>query len=465
MKQKNVSKENVLKDDNVRKTLMKLAIPSIIGMVVNGIYNVVDTLFVGKLGTQATGAISVAFPFIMLIAAFGLATGVGGASYISRSLGKGNKDEANLTASTSILMTLIIGIFFVSISYFYIENILILFGATETILPDAIDYSKILILGAPIIMIKMTLNNLLRAEGSAKASMIALIIGAGLNIILDPIFIFTFNMGIQGAAIATIIGQSVAVAFQVWYYASGRSYLKISFKNFKLKKIIITQIIIIGLPLFFTQGLNSFAMAMINNAARPYGDSAVAAMGIVKRVMALGIFAVIGYSQGFQPVAGFNYGAKQYDKLFEAIKFSVRLVTGFTITISILCLVFADNIIGLFSTDPDVIEVGVIALKAYIIPFPLIGFQMIYFSLFQALGKAVPAGILSISRQGLLLIPIALILPDLIGINGVILAQPIADTITILMTAVLAFVINRSLKREAENNLLNQKNKVIINQI
>lgn len=434
----------------VKKVLVHLAIPSILGMVANGIYNVVDTIFVGRLGVTAIGAVSIVFPFFMIIAGVGLAVGIGSASYISRLLGMGRRDEAERTAMTGLVMVTSIGILFAIITQIFLEPILRSFGASETILPEAITYSRALLIGAPIVMLKMTLNNLLRSEGSAKASMTALLMGAILNIILDPLFIFTFNMGILGASVATIVAQAVAVIYQLWYYLSGRSYVQLSWARLQPNREIILQIVKIGTPIFVTQILNSFAMALINVAAVPYGDAAVASMGVVKRVMALGMFTVFGYAQGFQPVAGFNYGARKFDRLGEAIAFSIKVMTAFTVAATILFIGFSETIISWFSADPDVLRIGSRALVALSAPFPLLGFQLVYFSLFQALGKALPAAILSFSRQGLILIPLIFILPRFLGLDGVILAQPAADALTIAITAFLAVSISRQLRREAQ---------------
>lgn len=444
------TKENRLAQGNVKKIIISLAIPSIIGMVVNGIYNIADTVFVGRLGTSVTGAVAVVFPFFMIIGAIGLSIGVGAGTYISRLLGQKRESDAEKTLIVALITVVGVGAVFAILGSRYISPILRLFGASDTILPYSIDYARYLVIGSPLVMLKMAFNNLLRAEGSAKASMVALITGAVLNIILDPIFIFVFNMGIAGAAIATIIGQSVAVGYQLWYYLSKRSYLTLSIKkNFKPSLEIYREILVIGIPVFATQSLNSFAMAMINHAAMPYGDAVVASIGIVKRVMSLGMFAVFGFAQGFQPVAGYNYGARRFDRLWEAIRFSVSTVTGFTFIASIAFFFLAPTVISWFAVDPEVISIGSRALRAYSIPFPMLGFQLVYFSLFQALGKAVPAALLSLSRQGLLLIPLVIILPRLIGVSGVLFAQPLADGLTVMVTAILAVLINRQLKNES----------------
>jgi len=445
-------REEILAEWDVKRALIHLAIPSIIGMVINGVYNVVDTIFVGRLGTESIGAVSVVFPFFMLIAGFGLAVGVGSASYISRLLGMGRKEEADQTATTALVTVVVLGLVFAALGQIFLEPLLRIFGASDTILPHAVVYARALLIGAPIIMLKMTLNNVLRAEGSAHAAMIALVTGAVLNIILDPIFIFVFNMGILGASTATIVAQAVAAGYQLWFYFSGRSYVKIRLRQFRPAWHIYSQIIKIGTPIFVTQLLNSAAMAMINAAAAPFGDAAVASMGVVKRIMALGLFTVFGYAQGFQPVAGYNYGARNFDRLWQAIRFSLRISTAFTVTIAVLFIVFSQQIISWFSNDPEVLDIGGRALRALSAPFPLLGFQLVYFSLFQALGKALPAAVLSFSRQGLLLIPAVLLLPRFFGLDGVIFAQPLADALTIAVTAVLAVAVNRQLCREASSH-------------
>ena len=449
----------LLRDGDIKKTIIYLAIPSIIGMVVNAIYNIVDTIFVGRLGTEAVGAVGIVFPLYMLIASLGIAVGMGAASYISRSLGRNEKEEAEKTAANAVGIVITLGTVLMILTLIWLEPILRLFGSTETILPQAIDYAQILIIGSPIVMLKMALNNILRAEGSAHASMIALILGALLNIILDPIFIFSFGLGIRGAAIATMISQTIAVAYQLWYYFTKKSYLRLRIKNVKPSFPIIIQISIIGFPLLLTQGLNSIAMMMINIASNPFGNEAIAAMGIVKRVMSLAMFTLFGFSQGFLPVAGFNYGAKNFKRLAEATRFSIKVTTIFTIYASILLIIFSRFIISWFSNDQEVIDIGSQALRAYSYPFPLLGFQMICFSLFQALGKAIPAGLLSISRQGILLIPLVLLLPRYIGLDGVIYAQPIADALTIVMTALLALIVFTQIRKEFEKLTINKEER------
>jgi len=440
-----IKKAKMMGEEKISKLLMKLALPAIIGMLVTAIYNIVDTIFVGQLGTSAIGAASVAYPLFMLISAVGLMYGIGSASYVSRLLGENKKDQADKTTSTTFFTSLLSGLVLTGIIFLFLEPILKMFGASETIMPYAMDYSKVLVIGAVFTVLNMTMNNLLRAEGSAKFSMIALVTGAVLNIFLDPLFIFTFDMGIAGAALATILAQAVSTVLLLSYFLKGKSYIKISPKLITFSKEIYTEIFKIGIPTFIRQFLLSVSMGLINTAAIPYGDAAVASIGITNRVFSLGAMVIFGYSQGFQPVAGFNYGAGKLDRLKESIKLSLKWTTMFTTLTAITFIVFAEPIIGVFSNDSAVIEIGSKALRAISFLFPMFGFQTVYATLFQALGKGKQAGVLSLARQGIFLIPAIMTLPGLFGLSGVIYSQPLADFCTILLTAGFAVSIHKEL--------------------
>jgi putative MATE family efflux protein len=439
-------------EGNIPDVLMKLAIPGIIAMLINAVYNVVDTVFVGMLeNTSAIAAVSVAFPMFMLIAALGQMFGVGSGSYISRLLGENNKEQADKTASTTFFTALIIAICFTILGLFFIKPLLIMFGATDTILPYAHGYGKILMLGSVFTILNMTMNNMIRAEGNAKYSMIAISLGAALNIILDPVIMFGFGMGVKGAALATVIGQAISTIFLVSYYISGKSYVKISVKKFNPSIKIYSEMLKIGVATLARQGLASLSMGLINTACKPYGDAAVAAMGVTLRVFCVAMYVVLGYNQGFQPVAGYNYGAKKYMRLKEAIKVSLKRTTIFCTISALIFIIFAKPIIGAFSKDPEVIKIGVQILRAISLILPFFGFQQVYASLFQSLGKGKEALLLSLSRQGIFLIPAVMILPKIFGLNGVILTQPIADLCTLMVTSVFAVKISKELRSKEEN--------------
>lgn len=440
-------KARLMGEGDIAKILTKLAIPGIIAMLINAIYNVVDTMFVGQLqNTSAIAAVAIAFPLFMLIAAVGQMFGVGAASYISRLLGENNKKQADKTSSTTFFTALAFGIIFTIIGLLYMENILRFFGASDTVLTYAYDYGIILMTGSVFTILNMTMNNMIRAEGNAKYSMFAISLGAVINIILDPIIMFRFGMGVKGAALATVIAQFISTIFLISYYLFGKSYVKISVKGFKPSLNIYNEMLRIGSATFARQALASLAMGLINTAAKPYGDAAVASMGVSLRVFTIAIFVVLGYCQGFQPIAGYNYGAKKYRRLREAIKVSFIRLTVFSSVCAFIFLVFAEKIIMGFSSDPEVIKIGTDILRAMSILLPFMGFQQLYAALYQALGKGTEAMILSISRQGIFLIPAILILPKIFNLNGVIFAQPLADLCTIIITAFLSVKLSKQFK-------------------
>lgn len=447
-----MKQNNLLGNEKISKLLIKLATPAIIGMLINAIYNIVDTIFVGKLGTKAIGAASITYPLFMLIAAIGLMYGVGAGSYISRLLGVNDHNKVNIIGSTTLFLGIISGIILSIITYLNLDFILNLLGSTDSIMDYAKDYSEILLIGATFTIINMCFNNILRAEGNAKISMIALAIGALLNIILDPIFIFSLNMGIKGAAIATVISQFTSTIILFYIFISGKTLTQISFKYIKFNYVDIMEIYKIGIPTFFTQTLMSLSMGLLNGAAKPYGDTAIAAIGITNRVFSIGFMILFGFAQGFQPVAGYNYSSKNYSRLKLALKTSLQWSTIFCIVVAILQIIFAENIIGLFSNDEKVIKIGSIALKAISLMFPFFGYQVIYTTLFQSLGKALESTILSLSRQGIFFIPMIFILPHYFNLAGVIITQPVADLFTLLLTFYFS--------KKIHNKIAVQKSKI-----
>jgi len=435
----------MMRKEKIPKVLIKLALPAIIGMLITAIYNIVDTLFVSMLGTKAIGAISVVYPLFILLSGIGLMYGMGSASFVSRLLGEKKTKKANEVASTTFITSIVSALLLILILLIFLTPILKLLGATDTIMPFAFNYGKILSMGALFTIINMVMNNLLRAEGSAKYSMIALATGAILNIALDPIFIFSFNLGIKGAAIATVVAQAISSILLLSFFVNRKSLLHLSIKYFKPSKALYAELYKIGIPTFIRQFLMSVSMGMVNTAASPYGDAAIASMGITARVFSLVAMVIFGYSQGFQPIAGFSYGANSIYRLKEAIKTSINWTVIFCTMTSIIYIVFAPQIIGVFSSNSKVIDIGIKALRAIMLMFPLFGFQTIYATLFQALGKGKQAALLSLSRQGIFLIPTILILPSLFGINGVILSQPVADLLSVILTSVFAYHIHKQL--------------------
>ncbi len=422
----------------VSETLIKLSVPATIGMIVMGLYNLVDTIFVGRGGgVLAIAGIAIAFPIQMVISAIGQMIGIGGASLVSRSLGEEDYNKAKKAIGNSISSAIIISFIITIFGMTFLEEILKIFGATENILPYAKDYMSVIMLGSVFFIFGMTSNNIIRSEGKAKIAMFSLLISAGLNIILDPIFIFTFNMGIKGAAIATVISQAFAAIFLSVYYFTNKE-LKLSIKDFFIEKKIIREVFTVGSSAFARQVGGSVTAIVVNNALRIYGgDLAISVYGAVNRLLMFTFMPMFGIVQGVMPMVGFAYGAKNPSRIKETLKLSIKITSIMSIGSYLLLMLFPKELIGIFSSDKDLARLGVEAMRIIVFVFPTIGFQVIAASLFQAIGKALPSFILSSSRQILFLIPLVLILSKFFGLVGIWLAFPLADSLSFVVTSIM----------------------------
>lgn len=448
----NDEKLTMIRDEKIPKVLLKMALPTMIGMMVSALYSVVDAFFVGGLGTSQMGAVSIAFPILQIIVGLGMTFGTGAASYISRLLGAGKNDEANRTASTALFSSVFVGIVSIIISLCFLDNILTALGATKTILPYAREFAVIYISGSILNIFNVTMNNIMTSEGMAKVTMISMLTSGVLNIILNPIFIYPLGLGIRGSAVSTVISQALVSAFYLWVILSKQGCLRFSIKNFRLDGSIFKEIFKVGIPMLVFQLLSSISMGLTNAAASIYGDSALAAFGVVTRITALGSYVVFGFTDGYQPIAGYNYGAKKYDRLKEATKLSFKWTSVFCIAVALIFIIFPAQIISMFSkNDAMLINIGIKALRANGIIFTMFGFEMVCMALFLALGKGMEGAILSICRQGLFFIPAILILPNFCGIEGVIWAQPVADLLTAILASLFMLGLNKKLKVSREN--------------
>lgn len=449
-----IDKSSIMEDDNIGKVLWKFAIPGIIASLISALYNIIDTAFIGMLNdTLAMAAVSVVFPLFILINAIGQLIGVGAASYIARLLGGKDKNSADDVASTAIISSVIVGIIFTILILIFLKPILRLLGATENVMPYAMVYAKPIAMGASLPIIMPTLANIVRSEGNTKFSAVAVALGAVINIILDPILMFNFNMGVVGASVATVIGQLASVALLLSYFITKKSYLKLSFKNFKLSNRIYGEIVSVGTATFLIQALISVSMGLLNIASKPYGDELIASFGISLRLSALVMFVVLGYNQGFQPIASYNYGAGNYEKLRQAINISIKRTTIFSTISTIILMIFAPVAINIFSNDPVVIEIGAKTLRYTLLLFPLLGFTQLYAVLYQSLGMPKEALIVGTARQGIFFFPLIIILPRLMGVNGILLTQAFADLFTVILTAFYAHKTNKYLKDMASEKV------------
>ena len=431
----------------IPKVLLALGIPTMIGMLINALYNLVDTYFVGGLGTDQMGAVTVAFPLGQIVVGLGLLFGNGAAAYLSRLLGRGDKDTANKVASTAIYSGISIGAVVILFSVIFLEPILKQAGAIESVMPYAITYTRIYIVFSIFNVFNVTMNNIVSSEGAAKTAMCALMAGAVLNMILDPVFIYALNLGVAGAAIATAISQIVSTLVYLYYIFRKKSVFSFSIKECCFAKEIMSEILKIGIPTLIFQLLTSLSISMINSAAKEYGGSALAAMGPVTKIMSMGTLIVFGFLKGFQPIAGFSCGAKKFDRLREAIKTAILWSTAFCVIFGAIAAVFSTQIVSLFTKeDAEMVRVGSIALRANGLSFALFGFYTVYSFLFLVMGKAAEGCILGACRQGICFIPAILILPAVWGLNGVLYAQPIADIISAIVTVVMAVRLHRGLR-------------------
>ncbi|MDO5575292.1 MAG: MATE family efflux transporter [bacterium] len=430
----------------ISKALLAMGIPTMLGMMVNALYNLVDAYFVGGLGTSQMGAISVVYPLGQVVVGLGLLFGNGAASYISRLLGNGNKDTANKVANTALFSSIAVGAVMIFFSVIFLTPILNLLGATESILPYAKTYATIYIISCIFNVFNVTMNNIVTSEGAAKTTMCALMSGAVLNIALDPICIYVLHWGVAGAAIATAISQVVSTMIYLIYLLRKKSVFHFNIKECCYSKEIMSEIFKIGIPTLVFQLLTSLSISLINTQAKVYGDSVIAGMGAVTRLISMGSLMVFGFIKGFQPIAGYSYGAKKIDRLCKAIKVSILWSTAFCLIYGIVIALCAAPIIsGFTSDDMKMIQVGETALRANGLSFILFGFYTVYSSLFLALGKGKEGFFLGACRQGICFIPIILILPLLFGINGILYAQPVSDVLSAVITIFMALKLHREL--------------------
>lgn len=429
------------------KALFALGLPTMIGMMVNALYNLVDAYFVGGLGTTQMGAITVAYPLGQVVVGLGLLFGNGAASYLSRLLGRGEKEAADKTASTAIYSSIFVGAAVIICILIFLEPILRQIGASDSVMPFAVTYTSIYIASSIFNVFNVTMNNIVSSEGAAKATMCVLLAGAVINVILDPVFIYVLDLGVGGAATATAVSQFVSTLIYLLYIFRKKSVFSFSIRKYCLSKDVMSEILKIGIPTLVFQLLTSLSMTMINDGARTYGDSALAAMGPVTKIMSVGSLMVFGFLKGLQPIAGYSYGAKKYDRLKEAVKTSILWATIFCLIFGLAAAIFSTAIISLFTkNDPEMIRIGQAALRANGLSFVLFGFYTVYSFLFLAMGKAKEGCFLGACRQGICFVPVILILPRVLGLNGILYAQPAADVIAAAITIFMALRLQKELQ-------------------
>jgi putative MATE family efflux protein len=430
----------------VSRLVIRLAIPAIIGMTISSVYNMADTFFVSQINISASGAVGIVFSIMAIIQAIGFALGMGSGSLVSRHLGARENKMADIVASVGFFSALAIGTLVAIGGSVFQEELVHFLGATETISGYARSYARYILLAAPIMCATYQMNNVLRSEGKAALGTFAISTGGILNIILDPIFIFGFHLEIAGAAIATALSQCVSFSILLCIFLSGRSSIRLSIWHLHGHMNLLRSIAIIGFPTLCRQGLASLASVVTNRAVRPYGDAAIAAMSIISRIIHFQGSVVRGLSQGCQPVAGFNYGARKYLRVYDSTLFTVRAGTIFMLAVSVAFFIGAPDVMHLFCKgNAEVISVGTLALRAYCLVTPLTALVATSSMVLQSIGKPGQSTLLSCCRQGLFLLPFLLLLPSKIGLLGVQLAQPLADALTFCVALPIYLHFNKTL--------------------
>ena len=423
----------------IPKLILSLAAPTILSMLITSIYNLADTFFVGQISTSASGAVGVVSSLMAIIQALGFMLGHGAGSIISRSLGSQNTKAATRFASTSFFTALTFGLILAAVGLTTLPHFMMLLGSTETILPHACAYARPILIAAPLMMSSLVMNNILRYEGKASFAMIGLVTGGVLNMVLDPVFIFGFGLGTAGAGIATALSQSISFCILLSMFLRGKTVSQFQLSAVTRSPAEFGTILMTGLPSFGRQGLNSIGGMLLNIAARSYGDAAVAGMSIVSRIFMFIISVAIGTGQGFQPVAGFNYGARKYRRVEKACVFTMCASFCFLSVIVAACWFNAESLIKLFRDDPEVTAIALPAFRyqcfaCFLQPVIVAGNM-----LFQSIGKSGRATFLACCRQGVFFIPLILTLPRMFGLLGIEICQPISDVLTFVVTVPFLF--------------------------
>ena len=449
-------KEIDFQTKKISKIVWEYALPGIIGTVVTALYNVIGRIFIGQgVGALAISGLAITFPVMNLTSSIGMLVGAGAAARISISLGKKDKVTSEKILGNSLLLTIILNAVFITLILIYLEPILRAFGASDFTLPYAYDYLKIVLLGNVFVSLAYNFNAMMRASGYPKKAMITMLIGAIFSIILTPIFLYGFNMGIQGAAWATVISMFIGMIFVMHHFIQKRSLIRLKLKYIKLNKKIIATIVSIGMSPFSMQVAASGVAVLMNTSLIRYGgDLAVGAYGIINTVLMLFLMIIMGLNQGTQPIIGYNYGAGNYSRARETLMYSIKVATIITTSGALIALLFPEIFANAFTNDNELKNITVRGLRISVSALPLVGLQIVSSSFFQSIGSATKSLIQSLSRQLIFLIPAIIILPRIWELDGLWIAMPISDTISFILSLFLLTFQLRQLKKIESNNLL-----------
>ena len=443
--------QQLLGEESIGKLLIKYSVPAIIGMMVNALYNVIDRIFIGNIpnvGSMAITGLGVTLPIMTILLAFGMLIGIGSATNISIKLGQGKKEDASHIVGNAIALSVIIGLTITVVGLIFQDQILVAFGASEDTIYYAKTYLSIILLGATFNLMGMVFSHVIRGDGNPKLSAIIMVTGCVTNIVLDALLIFVFDMGIQGAAIATITSQAITSIWGLSYFIKGKSNLKFEKSSLKLNSRIVKMIFAIGCAPFAMQIAASLVQVICNNSLKAYGgDLAIGAMATVSSIVLMVLMPSFGLVQGMQPIVGFNYGAKKYDRAIKAFKASLLVSTTIFVIGFLLIQLVPHVLVGFFNKDEVLMDITINGLKKYSLALPIISISIVGTNFIQSTGKAKSAMVLSLLRQVILLIPLILVLPRVLGLNGVWIAQPIADSTASIITAIVVIREIKSYKK------------------
>lgn len=443
-----MNNQNVLGTESIGKLLLKYSVPAIIGMIVNALYNIVDRIFIGHIpnvGPMAITGVGVTMPIMTLILAFGMLVGIGATASISIKLGQGNKNEAEQIIGNATKLIIFLGIGLTVLGLLFLNPLLRSFGATDQTIVFAKDYIQIILIGIIFNLFAFAFSHMTRADGHPKLAAIVMVVGCAINMILDPILIFGFDLGIQGAAIATVISQAITAFWLLFHFTKGSSVLKISLINMKLNKSIIKAIFAIGMAPFAMQLASCFVQIFANNTLMTYGgDMAIGAMTVINSISLFFLMPIFGINQGSQPIIGFNYGARQYHRSKKALIYSIIAATVVLSLGAAMIQLFPAFFVGIFNNDPTLTQMAVEGMKIFLFALPILGISVVGPNYFQSIGKPKISLLLSLMRQVLLFIPLLFILPRFMGLKGVWFVMPISDSITAVTTL---YFLRREMKR------------------
>ncbi|MFA0815458.1 MAG: MATE family efflux transporter [Anaerofustis sp.] len=432
----------------IKQAVWALGVPMILSMLVQVIYNMTDTFFIGQLNNpNMVAAISVCLPIAYILQTFGNIFSIGGASLISRMLGSGEKGNASHAAAISFWSTCVLSLIGCVVGYLYLSPILRLVGASDQTIGYAETYLKILLVGGTFIGAQMALGGLIRSEGATKESMIGMVIGSVLNIVLDPIFILWMDMGVDGAALATVIGNTVGFGYYILFYLRKKGIISINIRNFSFEGRYYAEIFKIGVPASLGFLVMSLGMALSNVIAAGYGDDVVASFSIVYRITSIGFMIVLGLAEGCQPLMGYSYGARNYRRLFDTIRYANIVSTLICLVFAVVFFLFPEAWIAVFMKNEDVISIGSTIMRVMLVSMPFWGVQVVLLTLFQAIGKPIQSMVISLGRQGLFLVPFLFLFTRIWGYMGFIWAEPTADVFTSVLAVVLYYAMKNKFER------------------